>query len=527
MTTSQRRLRIGVIGVGFGATVHVPGFLSEGWEVPVLWGRRTEVAREKATALGVSDVAEDWREIVARDDLDAVAVTTPPAVHYQIVAAALRAGKHVLCEKPFALNLKEARGMRDLAVEHERTAMIAHEFRFAPQRAQIKDLLDEGRVGTPELVSAELLIGRPQPDSPPPYTWAADTRQGGGLLGALGSHYIDGFRHWFGEVTEVSGRLITRNPNRLDADGQLVQADADDGFSFSLRFRSGVVASMTASSQVAPSLGARITIAGSDGVLVATQRGPNPEPDGVVLAGRPEDRELKELAVDPRYMPIEDNRDHRLPAFRLLVREFGRGIREGSSPAPNFDDGVACQQVLDAVRLAAASGQTVFPDGTPIGGRGDANVALIPGGGGANRFDRFAEAVRRAMTEAQVEAQRRGDGRITSGHLLLALTKSTDGSVIAVLSQIGIDAAAVETALPERGTANDAEGIGLTEDAKRAIEAAASAARDFPTGQIDTGHLLIGLAQAGGESAHILAGLGSDLTTVRAAVRQELGFASS
>ena len=386
LTTSQRSLRIGVIGAGFGAAVHVPGFLSEGWEVPVLWGRRTELAREKATALGVSDVAEDWRKIVARDDLDAVAVTTPPAVHYQIVAAALRAGKHVLCEKPFALNLNEARGMRDLAEEHERTAMIAHETRFAPQRAQIKDLLDEGRVGTPELVSAELLLGRLPPDSPPPYTWAADTRQGGGLLGALGSHYIDGFRHWFGEVAEVSGRLMTRNPNRLDADGQLVQADADDGFSFTLRFRSGVVASMTASSQIAPSLGARITIAGSDGVLVATQRGANPEPDGVVLAGRPEDRGLEELPVDPRYVPIEDDRDHRLPAFRLLVREFGRGIREGRSPAPNFDDGVACQQILDAVRLAAASGQTVFPDGTPIGGRGDPNVALIPGGGGANRF---------------------------------------------------------------------------------------------------------------------------------------------
>ena len=173
MTRDPQPLRIGVIGVGFGATVHVPGFLSEGWAVPVVWSRRIERAREQADRLGVPEVAEDWREIVGRDDLDAVAVTTPPAAHYEIVAAALRAGKHVLCEKPFALNTNEARAMRDLAREHGRTAMVAHEFRFAPQRAQIKDLLDEGRIGTPELVSAELLMDgrgptrrRPTPGHP-------------------------------------------------------------------------------------------------------------------------------------------------------------------------------------------------------------------------------------------------------------------------------------------------------------------------------------------------------------------------
>ena len=368
MTNSgdERPLRVGVIGVGFGTVVHVPGFVSEGWEVPAIWGRRTERAREKASelagALGLAtapEVPEDWRDLVNRADIDAVAITTPPGPHLEMTLAALNAGKHVLCEKPFALNAGEAEQMRALAWERGLTAMVAHEFRFAPQRAQIKDLLEAGQIGRPELVSIELLMGRPRPDSPPPYTWAADSAQGGGLLGALGSHYIDGLRHWFGDVAEVRGTLLTRLPERRDADGAVVEADTDDTFSFTLTFESGVLATMTASSAVSPNQGARITVAGSDGVLQATQGGPNPGPDGVVLAGQAADRQLLPVEMDARYTPIVDDRDQRLAAFRLLVREFARGIREGVSPAPNFDDALACQRVLDAVRESSASGRTV------------------------------------------------------------------------------------------------------------------------------------------------------------------------
>ena len=347
-------LRIGIIGVGFGATVHVPGFQSEGWDVPVVWGRTRSRAQEAADRLGVPEVAEDWRELVARDDLDAVAITTPPSAHLEMVTAALNAGKHVLCEKPFALSAGEAEQMLALAASTGRTAMVAHEFRWAPQRAQIKQLLTEGYIGQPQIVSAELLLGRPA-GAPPPMAWGAQRSEGGGFLGGLGSHYIDGFRHWFGDVAHASGTLRTVRPDRVDPSGAVVQADSDDTFAFTLEFESGVVVSMTASSAVSPSQGARITIVGTDGVLVATQRGPNPEPDGVVLAGKATDRALTELPVPDYARPFEDDRDQRLVAFRLLVREFERGIREGISPAPNFADALATQRVLDAIRAGAES----------------------------------------------------------------------------------------------------------------------------------------------------------------------------
>ncbi len=351
-------LRVGVVGLGFGSVVHVPAFLSEGWEVPVVWSRRIERAREQAATHGIAEATDDFQALLSRPDLDAVAIATPPAAHYEMVMAAIAAGKHVLCEKPFALNSAQAREMMDTARAAGRTAMVAHEFRFAPQRSYIKQLLDEGYVGQPQTVQMELFMGGRRVTQPPPLT--AGAAQGGGLLGGLGSHFIDGLRHWFGAVESASGTLRCLRPERTDpATGAIVRTDAEDTFQFTLTFATGVVASMTASSAGGPGTGGRTFISGSEGSLIATQRGPNPEPDGVVLGAQVGTRTFEELPMPQAFRPFEDERDHRLVAFRLLVREFERGIREGISPAPSFEDGWRCRQVLDAVRESSKTGRTM------------------------------------------------------------------------------------------------------------------------------------------------------------------------
>ncbi|MDP6605524.1 MAG: Gfo/Idh/MocA family oxidoreductase, partial [Dehalococcoidia bacterium] len=341
--------------------VHIPAFRSEGWEVAGVWSRRRERAEERAAEHGIDAVHDDWRELVEREDVDAIAVTTPPGPHHEMSMTVLRAGKHLLCEKPFALNATEAAEMRDASASTGLTAMVAHEFRFTPQRTRISELIDEGYIGEPQVAAVQLMMGRPAGNSPPPMGWGSRAAEGGGLLGALGSHYIDGLRHWFGDVVSVSGQVATLRPDRLDGEtDRIVQADSDDTFSFTLAFSRGVMATMTASSVVTPSQGARILLTGTDGVLLATQPGPNPEQSGIVLGGKKNDRSLEELPMPDRLTPFEDERDGRLVSFRLLVREFERGIREGTpSPAPSFEDGWRCQQVLDAVRESSRTGVRV------------------------------------------------------------------------------------------------------------------------------------------------------------------------
>ena len=357
---SANTRRIGIIGVGFGAQVHVPGFRSEGWEVAAICSRDSDKAQKAAAETGIASVYTNPMELIGRDDLAAVSIITPPGAHHALSIAALHAGKHVLCEKPFALDAKQAGAMRDAAEKSRRTAMIAHEFRNTPQRAHIRQLLNEGYIGKFQLCTIELFVDRYVTAEPRPFTWLARKADGGGLLGALGSHYIDGLRHWFGEVASVSGRLATLRPDLVDpATGKKVEAETDDTFLFTLVFRNGGIATMVASFATTPTRGAKIVVMGDRGTLIAEQPGPNPMEDGVVIGSR-DGAPLHVLATPPQYTPFADSRDHRLMAFRLLVRDFTKGVEQGTSPAPNFTDGLRCQEIMDAVRESSESGRTVY-----------------------------------------------------------------------------------------------------------------------------------------------------------------------
>jgi predicted dehydrogenase len=356
---ASSRKSIGIIGVGFGAQVHAPAFRSEGWDVVAICSRTRDKAQKAADEAGIANVYTDPLELIRRDDLAAVAIITPPGAHHPLSLAALKAGKHVLCEKPFAIDAKQAEEMRAAAETSGKTAMIAHEFRHAPQRAYIRQLLADGYIGKFQLCTMELFLDRYVSPEPRALTWQAYKAEGGGLLGALGSHYIDGLRFWFGEIAAVTGWLAALRPDVLDAaTGKIVKAETDDTFSFSITFKNGGMATMTASFAITPARGTRIVVMGDRGTLIAEHPGPNPLENGVVVASR-DDASLETLKTPAQYTPFTDARDHRLMAFRLLVRDFTKGIEEGRSPAPNFTDGLRCQQVLDAVRESSASGLTV------------------------------------------------------------------------------------------------------------------------------------------------------------------------
>jgi predicted dehydrogenase len=298
-------------------------------------------------------------ELIRRDDLAAVAIITPPGAHHQLSIAALNAGKHVLCEKPFALDAKQGAEMLAAAEKSGKTAMIAHEFRHTPQRAYIRQLVAEDYIGKFQLCTLELFLDRYVSREPRPLTWQAYKSEGGGLLGALGSHYIDGLRFWFGEIASVTGWLAGLRPDMVDtATGKIVKAETDDTFSFMVTFKNGGMATMTSSFAVTPARGAKIAVMGERGTLIAEHPGPNPLENGVVVASR-DGAPLEALKTPAQFTPFTDPRDHRLMAFRLLVRDFTKGIEQGNSPAPNFTDGLRCQQVLDAVRESSASGRAV------------------------------------------------------------------------------------------------------------------------------------------------------------------------
>src|ERR1700731_383301 len=111
-TPSSGPLRVGVIGTGFGASVQIPAFTaSDDFEVVAVVSRRVENAARVASAAGIGWFSDDYRAMLGEVDLDVVSVAVPGGLHHEIVLAAAAAGRHVLCEKPFATSVDEGREM--------------------------------------------------------------------------------------------------------------------------------------------------------------------------------------------------------------------------------------------------------------------------------------------------------------------------------------------------------------------------------------------------------------------------------
>jgi len=351
VAVSGKKIRIAVVGAGFGARIQVPGFRASGrFEVVALVGRDPDRLARAAARCGVDRVCRSLDEALALPDLHAVSITTPPAAHAAAAIAAARAGLHVLCEKPMARTVAEAEAM--CAAARGVVALVDHEFRFDPARAMLARLIERGDLGTPQLITA--ITTMPHYIGPwrPPPAWWFDADLGGGWLGACGSHWIDALRVWLGEITDVTAVVDAHAPPPSS-----VARRADDTYTVLFRVLGGAHGVLQ---QSAATWGRRfeaLRIAGGDGTcwidgneLWHANRS---EPGAVVAI--PDDLRLPEIPTEPWMGPFAAVE---LPAFVRQAEQFADMI-EGRTPtgprAATFADGLACQRVMEAARAAATS----------------------------------------------------------------------------------------------------------------------------------------------------------------------------
>ncbi len=342
-----RTIRVGVIGAGFARTTQVPVLRTlPGVEVVSLASARVETAEAAGRQLGVPHVTADWREVVSRPEVDWVCISTPPALHRPITLGALEAGKAVLCEKPTALDANEAQAMWHAARERRVLALLDHELRFLPTRRHLRALVRSGELGA--VRSAHVYYRNDNRASPErPWDWWSDASQGGGLLGAIGSHAVDMLRFVLGaEPDEVLGALATHTPERPESlTGRPLAVTSDDEARLLLRF--GVATATIDLSMVAPGKPVH-------SVEVSCERGGLRVEGGELwrstLGARAWERvELPTEPQLPRGLP--DNEWTR--GFLLLARAVTQALREDRATvedAATLEDGWRNQQVLDAAR---------------------------------------------------------------------------------------------------------------------------------------------------------------------------------
>lgn len=341
--------RVGILGAGWGTRVSAPAFRAAGWEVAGLWSRRPHWAAAEAARLEIPFATHDPLVLINRPEIDAVAIHTPPHLHPELCRAAFAAGKHVLCDKPFATNAADARALLAAAEASDRTAMLNFEFRFTPLRLRIAKLLNQGAIGDLRHVSVDLQTTNPLQQLKRP--WRLDPAHGGGILNELGSHAIDRLRQWFGDLAAVSARTASFPPENLEPG--LV---SEDHVSADFTFAAGGIAALTLSWVSDPPLGLRIVITGSEGVILATSPG-SMLTEGEAALGRAGEDGYS--TIDPSTDQPDQPAGGALGASTRLIRAFAEGIDAGFSPSPNFLDGLHSQIALDAVRESAATGRTV------------------------------------------------------------------------------------------------------------------------------------------------------------------------
>jgi len=355
------RVGIGIIGTGFARKVQIPGFLMcEDAQIVSVASGNYDNARSTAEEFGVKHYTSDWRETAAHRDVDLVCITTPPNLHLEMAMFALEQHKHVLCEKPMAMNVAEAEEMAAAASRKDVLALIDHELRFIPGRQAAYRMLRDGAIGKIRHAKYNFRASY-RADSNIPWSWWSDLKQGGGALGAIASHVIDSFNWFLGaEISSVFCQLATAVKRRANANGGMTDVTSDDEALMVLRFADSELTRnatglVSVSMAEPPEYQNRIEFFGTHGAMRIDQR-------GEIFIGMNGDKDWH--AVDVRFgRGIDGVPDTGFPSgFTEFAPRIIEAIMSGSRHIPHaatFEDGVKVQRVLDAARRSDATGARV------------------------------------------------------------------------------------------------------------------------------------------------------------------------
>jgi len=355
---NRSRLRFAIVGAGaWGVRAHLSALAaSDAVDVVALVDPRTELTGPAAARYRVPGVFRDV-DAMLRDvgSLDAAVVATPTDVHHAVVMRLLEAGAHVLCEKPLAYTVPQAEEMVASLHARGRVGKMGFLFRYSPVVARMKELIDQGYIG--EMVAFESSVVNAQfVDPQKPLHWKMRrARANGGVFVEYGSHSIDLALWLGGPITRVVAHGLTTVPHRPATDGYS-EVDTDDISAWIAVYRSGGQALFKAGWASLPVGGGGLRVYGRTGSL-AWQLDPTTRRTERLLVStlaEPEPRVLLESDAPPT--PEDETGWAPLGLLALynarLDAGFIRDIQNERATGPTFDDGLAAQRVLAAIRTS-------------------------------------------------------------------------------------------------------------------------------------------------------------------------------
>ena len=368
-------LGVGMVGYAFMGRAHSQAWrtVDHFFDLPVrprmavICGRDPTRVDAAAERLGWAAWETDWKRLIARDDVDLVDVCTPGSSHAEISIAALEAGKHVLCEKPLANTLAEARAMAEAAEAASARgvrAMVGFNFRRVPAVGLARRLIAAGRLGTIRHVRG-VYLASPLVDPDFPLLWRLRAEEAGsGALGDLGAHAIDLAQYLVDDciagVSALTETFVKRR--RLPEGGGTGEVTVDDAALFIARFSSGALGSFEATRFASGHKeGLRVEVNGDFGSVVWELDHLNDLQlyDGNGEQGLGGFRRIRATEREHPYAAAWWPPGHVIGYEHTFTNEIADllgDVAAGRDPVPSFADGLAVQEVLDAVLRSAEAG---------------------------------------------------------------------------------------------------------------------------------------------------------------------------
>jgi predicted dehydrogenase len=368
-------LRAAVIGAGFVGRAHVESLRRLGIPIAGVLGSSPARGEEARQTLGLPQAYRDLQELASDPDVGVVHICTPNHLHHEQAVTQLRAGKHVMCEKPLAMDTKQSAALIELARTQGRVGGVAYNLRYYPLCQEARSLIASGVIGEPRLVQGGFL--QDWLFYPTDWNWRLEPQLGGDLraVSDIGTHWLD-LTAWLTgrRVREVCADLATVIPLRQRPRGRTetfqsstgasdaVPISTDDYASVLLRFEGGSHGAMTVS-QVSAGRKALLEfeISGSEGSLAWNSESPNQ----LWMGRRNEANRI--LLKDPSLMSPDSRSYANYPGghaegypdtFLNLFRDYYAYLQDGdASRAPSFptfqtghDELVLCEAIARSAR---------------------------------------------------------------------------------------------------------------------------------------------------------------------------------
>ncbi|BAW95955.1 oxidoreductase [[Synechococcus] sp. NIES-970] len=362
---TNQTIGVAIAGTGFGQKIHIPGLQHHHrTEVVSVYHRDPMQAAAIAAEHHIPNHASDFAELLADPAVAAVAISTPPFLHYDMAKQALLAGKHVLLEKPMTLNGSEVRELYHLAAKKNLVVTPDFEFRFIPAWQCLAEYLQNDFVGQKRLITINWLVtSRANPERP--WNWYARKDQGGGALGAVGSHAFD-YIHWlFGPIKRLSGYLncaIPERPDPLDGN-RLKPVNADDTCLIMLELADGTPCQLNITSVSHHGRGHWIEVYGDRGSLVLGSPNLKDYVHGFTLQAAQAGSDWAAVTIPERLEFPQIFTDGRLAPFIRVVDHWVNNIDRQSSDhqaiAPTLREGIYSQLLMDLTHQSHHQGRWV------------------------------------------------------------------------------------------------------------------------------------------------------------------------